>query len=86
MTAMSPDIKTHYTDWIAAKAQHLSPQDAAENDAEFLAYLRRMCTQDIAAAQGQLTYDYFRRGLADERTTRSQLADALQEAIREVGE
>jgi hypothetical protein len=86
LAMMNPDIKTHFNEWMAAKGQHPSPQDAAENDAEFLAFLRRMCTQDLAAAQGQLTYDYFRRGLADEQAKRSQLANALQEAIREVGQ
>ena len=81
-----PAIKTGIEDWIAARGSHPSPEDAAIADATFLSSLKTACRSDIDAAQNQVTYDYFRRKLADEKQTRDAMAQAFQQIIQDLGQ
>jgi len=74
-------IKSRVEDWSAVKSGHPSPEDAAEADANFISFLKTACQSDIAAAQGQITYDYFQRNLADQRLVRDQMAQAFERII-----
>ena len=81
----NPIIKNRIDDWIEQKGSHPSPEDAAEADASFLSFLKTACQSDVNAAQGQITYDYFRRDLADQKRTRDEMAKAFQQIIQSVG-
>jgi hypothetical protein len=82
----NPVIKTRIDDWLAEKGTHASPEDAAEANASFLSFLKIACQSDVSAAQRQITYDYFRRDLADQKETRNEMAKAFQEIIAGEGQ
>jgi hypothetical protein len=83
---LDPVLKSHVDEWRAAKAEHPSPEDAAEDDAEFLFFLKKVAESDIAASQGQFTYDYFVRELARQKEQRDQLSKGLQQMIQTLGQ
>jgi len=78
----NPVIKTRIDDWIAAKGNHASAEDAAEANASFLSFLKIACHSDTDAVQNQITYDYFARELGDQRQTRGEMEQAFQELIQ----
>jgi hypothetical protein len=78
----NPVIKTRIDDWLDAKSHNPSAQDADIADANFISFLKIACQSDITTAQRQVTYDYFRRELADQKQTRDQMASSFQEIIR----
>ena len=78
----NPVIKTRIDDWLDAKSHNPSAEDADIADANFISFLKIACQSDITAAQSQVTYDYFRRELADQKQTRDQMASAFQDIIR----
>jgi hypothetical protein len=80
--ALSPALKTRVDEWRADKAQHPSPEDAAEDDAEFLFFLKKTGESDIAAARGRFSYDYFARELARQQEERAQLSKGFQQIIQ----
>jgi S1-C subfamily serine protease len=80
----NPLISSHYADWMAAHRHHHSPEDVAQADTDFLAFLRNACEEDVTAAQSQITYDYFRRELADQQQERDEMAKGLGEFIQAV--
>jgi hypothetical protein len=82
----NPVIKTRIDDWLAEKGTHASPEDAAQANASFLSFLKIACQSDIAAAQRQVTYDYFVRDLADQKGTRDEMAKAFQQIIQGEGQ
>lgn len=82
----NPIIKDRIDDWVAAKGSHPSAEDANEADANFISFLRDACEADVDAAQRQITYDYFRRELGEQKQIRDEMAKALQEAIQELGQ
>ena len=83
---LDPIIKTRVDEWRAAKAEHPSPEDAAEDDAEFLFFLKKTSESDIAAARGQFTYDYFARQLEKQKEERDQLSKGFQQIIQNLGQ
>jgi hypothetical protein len=82
----SPLIKERIDDWLAAKSHNPSVEDAQEADANFISFLKIACESDIAAAQRQISYDYFQHNLADQKRIRDAMAKALQEIIRNMGQ
>ncbi len=82
----NPVIKERINDWLAAKSNHPSAQDAADADASFLSFLKIACQSDINAAQRQITYDYFVRDLADQERIRNQMSKAFEELIQDVSQ
>jgi hypothetical protein len=82
----NPVIKTRIDDWLAEKGTHPSAEDAAEANASFLSFLKIACQSDVAAAQRQITYDYFARDLADQKATRDDMAKAFQQIIQGEGQ
>ena len=82
----NPAIKIRVDDWLEAKKGHPSAEDAAEADATLLSFLKTTCESDIAAAQQQLTYDYFLRELAEKKHTRDLLAKDFQQMIQNLGQ
>jgi hypothetical protein len=82
----NPVIKNRIDDWIEQKGSHPSAEDAAEADATFLSFLKTACQSDIGAAQGGITYDYFRRDLADQKQIRDQMTNAFQQIIQAMGQ
>jgi hypothetical protein len=78
----NPVIKNRIDDWLETKGNHPSAEDAADADASFISFLKIACMSDISAAQNQITYDYFRRELAEQKGTRDQMKDAFQQIIQ----
>jgi hypothetical protein len=84
--ALIPALKSRVDEWRAEKAEHPSAEDAAEDDAEFLFFLKKTCESDIEAARGQLTYDYFVRELTRQQQERAQLSKGFQQIIQNLGQ
>jgi len=82
----NPVIATRIDDWVAARSHNPSPEDIAEADADFLSFLKIACQTDITAAQPQITYDYFRRELADQKQERDAMAKGFKQIIQAVGQ
>jgi hypothetical protein len=82
----NPAIKDRIDDWLNEKSHSPSEEDAAEADANFVSFLKIVCQSDVTAAQGWITYDYFRRDLADQKQTRDEMTKAFQQIIRNLGE
>jgi len=78
----NPVIKTRIEDWLAAKSHNPSAQDSEEADTNLISFLKVACQSDIATAQRQVTYDYFRRELGDQKQTRDQMGAAFQQIIQ----
>jgi hypothetical protein len=72
----NPDLERHIQVWREERSQNSSGKSA---DRSFAAYLKGMCESDIADADGQFTYDYFTRGLADQKQARDQLEQILEQ-------
>jgi S1-C subfamily serine protease len=82
----NPVISTRIDDWIAAKSHNPSAEDIAEADANFLSFLKIACQTDVTAAQSRISYDYFRRELADQKQARDEMAKGFDEIIKETGQ
>jgi hypothetical protein len=78
----NPVIKSRIDQWLENKATSHSSSDEAWEDKNFISFLEISCQSDIAAAQRQLTYDYFQRELADQKQTRDAMAKAFEEIIK----
>ncbi len=81
-----PVIKTRIAQWQEAKSHKLSASDRENADANFISFLKVACQSDITEVQRSLTYDYFQRHLADEQTTRNEMAKAFTAIIRDIRE
>jgi hypothetical protein len=77
----NPVIATRIDDWVASKSHNPSAEDIAEADTNFLSFLKIACQTDVTAAQNQITYDYFRRELADQKQARDQMSKGFEEII-----
>ena len=78
----NPVIKTRIEDWLAAKSHNPSAEDSEEADTNLISFLKVACQSDITAAQRQVTYDYFRRELGDQKGVRDQMGAAFQQIIQ----
>jgi hypothetical protein len=78
----NPVIKTRIEDWLAAKSHNPSVEDSEEADTNLISFLKIACQSDITTAQRQVTYDYFRRELADQKGVRDQMVAAFQQIIQ----
>jgi hypothetical protein len=75
-------IRSRVDDWMTLKSQHPSPEDGAQADANFISFLKTACFSDINASQDEMTYDYFRRDLGDQRLIRGQMAGGFEGVIQ----
>jgi hypothetical protein len=80
----NPIIKAQIDDWVAAKGNHPSAEDSAEADENFLSFLKIDAQSDITTAEGQITYDYFRRELAGQKRTRDEMTKAFETIIQAI--
>jgi len=80
----NPVIASQIDEWISSKHPNESAEDAAEADANFLSFLKIACKNDVTAAQTQITYDYFRRELADQKQARDEMSNDFQQIINSV--
>jgi S1-C subfamily serine protease len=80
----NPIIKDRIDDWIDAKSHNHSYADRAQADANLISFLKIACQSDIPAAQRQISYDYFARGLADQQQTRAGMVKAFQQILHQV--
>jgi len=75
-------FKIRLNDWLAEKASHPSPEDAATDGANLFSFLKSTSQADITAAQGQMTFDYFLRELPGQKQTRDAILKGLQQLIQ----
>jgi hypothetical protein len=80
----NPVISTQIDEWVASKHPNESAEDSAEADTNFLSFLKIACQNDVTAAQSQITYDYFRRELADQKQARDEMSKGFEEIIQAV--
>ena len=80
----NPVIAGQIQQWIASKQPNESAQDRSDADANFLSFLKIACQSDITAAQSKITYDYFRRDLADQKQARNEMSKGFEELIQAV--
>jgi hypothetical protein len=82
----NPVIKSRIDDWTEAKGHNHSVVDMEEADANLISFLKVACESDVAAAQRQLTYDYFQRKLAEQKEIRDEMEKAFTEILNRVQE
>jgi hypothetical protein len=82
----NPVIANQINDWVAARSQNLSAEDKAAADTNFLSFLKIACRTDVTTAQSQITYDYFRRELADQKQARDEMSKGFEQLIQAAGQ
>ncbi len=68
----------------AAKAKAKAKANAAANaaaNAKLTAFLQAECQSDLTAAQSQLTYDYFKSELAEQKKARDEMSKAVPSIV-----
>lgn len=70
----NPAIKRSIDQWIQDRARNLSAADAARVNSGFLLSLRTACQVDIAGASRDMSYDYFRRAMAEQVQERNEIS------------
>lgn len=80
----NPAIKLRIDQWLDAKRKHMSAQDEAFVDSNFISFLQTVCHTDVVAAQQRLTYDYFQRELADQQKERGEISDVFDKIIKDI--
>jgi hypothetical protein len=80
----NPEIMSQIEEWNASRHPRESPEDIAEANTNFLSYLKMDCEADVTAAQSQITYDYFRRELADQKQARDEMSKGFEQIIQAV--
>ena len=82
---MNSAISGQIKQWKSTRRPGESPDDVAAAGANFLTFLKVDCESDLTAAQSRITYDYFRRELADQKRERDEMAKALGQIIEAKG-
>jgi len=87
---ISPDLHTNpaiksYLDTFATQTHgRVNERDVAGARSGLIANLKTACRLDVSTAQQHITYDYFRRQLANEQRDRVALADLLERDIQTI--
>ena len=67
--------------WLNERGRPMSASDKAMPEQNFVSRLKSACQGDLAAARPHLTYDYFQRGLIDEKRNRDNIASSLDKLL-----
>lgn len=70
--------------WMEVNRGRPTPADRLAAAANLISFLKTTCESDIGNAQRQITYDYFRRQLADQKQYRDAMAKRFEETLNDL--
>ena len=81
----NPVIQNRIDWWESQKRGHMSAQDAAVADQNFVGFLKGAAQADVTAARQHITYDYFQRSLVEQQKARNEISDVFAGIIKQMG-
>jgi len=78
------EITSHLSRWRAARAANTSPESVRAADASLVDFFKATSAADLKKAQGEITYDYFARQLAQEKQARDATETTLEQELRQL--